>query len=247
VVEQAQMSVENAKEILHKLYTEALPARFEEVKKEKEQFAPLAKLYNMPDKPKKFDYEGVNYPIAELENVYTAQIDKFNEAKDVWLTDFDAKVFAAHYLLLPQSEVSQDEFLSRYQFHLQLQESNKKFQSAYSQFYGTVNSLMQHKELTDIQMRNFTSQFDICKSVVEKALEETKQLQLPPMKHTEEIKDLSAFLLDEKLVNFYSSSIDGEQINKFGGQIQTIINRTARLCFKSMGGILKMQEQIFVH
>ena len=67
------------------------------------------------------------------------------------------------------------------------------------------------------------------------------------MKYTEDIKDLSAFLLEEKLVNFYATPLDKQRIDQFGGQMKTIINRTARLYFKSLGGILKMQEKIFVH
>ena len=53
-----------------------------------------------------------------------------------------------------------------------------------------------------------------------------------------------SYLLEEPVAHVYSNSLEGQQINRLTEQTALVIERMRRVHFKSMGGILSVQEKI---
>jgi hypothetical protein len=76
-------------------------------------------------------------------------------------------------------------------------------------------------------------------------LRDASELDMPAMKNFEEGDRLADFLLNEDIVKELPESyVKGKWIGKLLTQLELVKNRSARLHFKSLGGILRLQEEI---
>ena len=72
-------------------------------------------------------------------------------------------------------------------------------------------------------------------------------LLLPPLRNMTAGEPLGPFLLSEPLLRTLhggESTIDGAYVGKLMAQMGEVLDKGARILFKSLGGLLAMQEQI---
>ncbi len=73
------------------------------------------------------------------------------------------------------------------------------------------------------------------------------QLRLPRLKNVTPGDPLGSFLLNKPLIypiERHSNRLDGEWIGKFLEQLGEVLDRAKRIHFKSLGGILALQEKL---
>src|SRR5437870_2754876 len=78
-------------------------------------------------------------------------------------------------------------------------------------------------------------------------LEAARSLLLPPLKNMTAGSPLGPFLLAEPLIRGLHrdvKTLDGAWIQQFMNQIGEVIDKLARILFKSLGGLLALQERI---
>ena len=81
--------------------------------------------------------------------------------------------------------------------------------------------------------------------VLKNIIQEAREINLPAMKNFEEGERLADFILEGKMVPEPPlSELKGTWISKLMTQLQGVKNRCFRLHFKSVGGILALQEKI---
>jgi hypothetical protein len=57
-------------------------------------------------------------------------------------------------------------------------------------------------------------------------------------------QSFAQYLLAEPLTEVYQQSVDGSQINALLDQTGTVLERLKRMYFKSLGGILHLQQDV---
>src|SRR5262249_24568052 len=78
-------------------------------------------------------------------------------------------------------------------------------------------------------------------------LRDANKLLVPALKHMTAGAPLGQFLLDEPLIRPLPvpvSTLDGQWIGRFMEQLNAVIVKLRRIHFKSLGGILALQEKI---
>ncbi|MBX9581894.1 MAG: M48 family metalloprotease [Gemmataceae bacterium] len=80
---------------------------------------------------------------------------------------------------------------------------------------------------------------------LKKVLQDAREVNLPAMRNFEEGERLADFILEEKLVpELPETYVKGTWVGKLLTQLDTVKQRCRRLHFKSLGGILELQERI---
>ncbi|HYT95500.1 MAG TPA: M48 family metallopeptidase [Gemmataceae bacterium] len=166
------------------------------------------------------------------------------------LCALDRKVFVVHYQMAEQlgKEVV-EELLARYRFHLAVQEIWKSLQRQRGPVQGALRLLAgaagpNMDEMTFVAVRELLRQ---AHQVLLQCVRTSRELLLPELQNIEAGTPLSRFLLDKDLVgslSAYDFRIKGTWINKFLKQFLQVHARTNRIHFKSLGGLLALQEKV---
>jgi Zn-dependent protease with chaperone function len=168
------------------------------------------------------------------------------EKADEWFHSLDRRV----YLVFVQMayRVRDDyyyELINRYRFQLAIQNFYKSARKHGSLAFVTINL---HSGGGPIAEDDFVELMHVlreARSALRKILRDAKELDLPAMKHFEEGDRLADFLLDEEIVKELPETyVKGKWLDKLLRQLGQVMNRTSRLHGKSLGGILKLQEEI---
>lgn len=174
------------------------------------------------------------------------EIEAKLEKADEWFHSLDRRV----YLVFVQMayRVNDDyyyELINRYRFQLAIQNF---YQLA--RHHGSLAIVLWNLHLGTEQIGedDFIELMHVlrdARAALRKIIREAKELDLPAMKHFEEGDRLADFLLDEEIVKELPETyIKGKWLNQLLRQLGTVMNRTSRLHGKSLGGILKLQEEI---
>ena len=167
-----------------------------------------------------------------------------------WFKSFDRRV----YLLFVQmaervAPQLRNELVERYRFQLEVQRlyqearSNFNKADAYITAYGAAMR-------GEIQVPNdfgaeVISVLRETWRALKKIVQDAREINLPAMKNFEEGERLADFILDGKLVSEPPlSELKGKWVEKLMNQLHGVKNRCFRLHFKSVGGILALQEKI---
>jgi hypothetical protein len=79
---------------------------------------------------------------------------------------------------------------------------------------------------------------------LDSCLRRARTMLLPPMKNFQSGTPLGSFLLTEPLVHGVAESITGEWINDFLRQYGEVMDKARRIHFKSLSGVLALQEEV---
>src|SRR5262249_8070114 len=160
----------------------------------------------------------------------------------------DRQVFLVHCAMARLLGGGLDsELLSRYRFHLEAQEFLRSLSVERVNAESIVQYLVSRSQLSEQELRDAIAGLNAAHGVLDAGLRKADKLRLPRLKNMEAGQSLGRFLLDEELassLNPSANTIEGPWIGAFFKQVALVLDRLRRIHFKSVGGILALQEQI---
>jgi Zn-dependent protease with chaperone function len=196
-----------------------------------------------------FNFVGESYHERDLERLMRVVEDKLKE-DDEWLSAQDQKVFIVHYqMALHLGESTALDLMRRYAFHTAVQELFKNLREHVQRLEETLDELSEYGE-GPMDTKSFSRYLKILQEAhhaMKDCLKAAEELPVPALKNVEAGQPLRGLLLKKEPlsgVSSYDQWINTKWIHKLIEQIDHILGRTARIHFKSLGGILALQEQI---
>lgn len=171
-------------------------------------------------------------------------LDKIDE----WFHSLDRRV----YLVFVQMayRVHHDlyyDLINRYRFHMAVQGFYKSARMHQGRAHVTLNMVSGSEQLGPDDFAELMHVLRDGRAALKKILRAAKDLDLPAMKNFEEGDRLADFLLDEDIVKELPETyVKGKWIDKMMRQLDQVMSKSARLHAKSLGGILRLQEEIAV-
>jgi len=173
-------------------------------------------------------------------------IDKDMDKLKDWFKSLDRRVYLCHVQMgAAVNKEWRDELIERYRFGLEIQkfymEADYHYDQAYL-FIQVLNALDNpHPEFIGDFLSVMRKAWRALKNIVKDA----KEINMPAMKNFEEGERLADFILDGKLVSEPPLEyVKSQWINKMMNQLRGVRRRCFRLHWKSVGGILALQEKI---
>lgn len=174
------------------------------------------------------------------------ELDEKLEKANEWFSSLDRRA----YLVFVQMayRVHNDlyyELVNRYRFHMAVQGMYKsaRYHSGKATFY--CNMVLSQEQVHPDDFVELMHVLREARSALKKILREARELDMPAMKNFEEGDRLADFLLDQDIVpELPETYVKGKWIDKLLRQLDQVMSKAARLHFKSLGGILRLQEEI---
>jgi Zn-dependent protease with chaperone function len=165
-----------------------------------------------------------------------------------WLNEVDRQVFTLHYAMAHRlQDDSAAELESRYRFHLSLQDILNHLTAYQNHIQGVLGRIAGQRQVPQELFQSTVASLRQARETFEEKLNDCDKLLLPAMKHMTAGASLGEFLLEEPLVRRLGASVNtlnGEWVGKFMNQLNAVIVKMRRIHFKSLGGILSLQETI---
>ncbi len=190
----------------------------------------------------------VGKPSSKLKKQIEAQQEKLDENWE-WFKAFDRRVYLLHIQMAAEVDPQlKQELIERYRFQLEVQRLYKESRFNYNKANAYLNALF-NADPNNPPPPDFGAEVI---SVLRKAwkslktmIQDAREINLPAMKNFAEGDRLADFILEGKLVPEPPlSGVKGVWIDKLMTQLNRVRNRCFRLHFKSVGGILALQEKI---
>lgn len=242
-------SADRLAEVHARLHGDELPARMEAHRAREEDYRRVALLTHgaVELTGKDFQFRGARYQAADARRL----LDQVKEELDqdfAWMSGLDRQAFLVHYQMAVQvgAEAGR-ELAERYRFHLAVQEIHSQLDAYHQQVQATLNEVAGQRELTQEVFHHVLHVLGLAHEALSQRLHAAGQLLLPPLKNMTSGAPLGSFLLSRPLISPLSgdsNSLDGEWIGRFLEQLGEVLSKAQRLHFKSLGGILALQEKI---
>jgi Zn-dependent protease with chaperone function len=232
-----------------KLYDNELKEWMEGHNGRREEYRLLNGLINgeLELKDDDLEFRGRNYDVREAKRLLK-KVDKELEEDRQFFEGIDRRAFLVYYQMASQADDKlRKEFFKRYDFHLTSQDMLRKLNTERNHMEATLNFLSGRREL---QQHEFRAALKACRDAqksLKKVLGTADDLPLPDLANMKKGKPLGHFLLDKKLVHALDTdegTLRGEWINKLMNQIGEVQEKLRRIHFKSLGGILLLQDRI---
>jgi len=210
----------------------------------------LVAVYNGWQKPKndEIEFRGDIYEIDDAKRLIK-KVEKEIEKDHRWIKAHDLRVFMTYFqMALHINQEVAEELYRRYAFHMELQniwyeltKQNDPIQSAIA-FLDTVQGPIQSHHF-----RELLTIFRDAHKAMKKSLTASKGMTLPALKNMPVGQELRPFLLEKNLLeglSKYDNTITQRWVNKLLDQFREMREKVDRVHFKSLAGILGLQEKI---
>ena len=196
---------------------------------------------------KDFEHRGRRYgPAAagKLLKEVEAELDQDFE----WMHAVDREAFLVHYAMaarLGPDEAAELE--RRYRFHLAAQELHSTLAAHSRHVQTTLASLGNRRQVSQAEFQGAIAAVRNAHETLRNQIDKAHGLLLPPLKNMTAGEPLGPFLLSDPLVRSLHGSegtIDGAWVNQLLTQMGEVIDKGARILFKSLGALLALQELI---
>ncbi|MFN3651868.1 MAG: M48 family metallopeptidase [Armatimonadota bacterium] len=231
------------------LYAETLKERAEQHYRRMSEHQMLAGLDDGEYKlrGKDFEFRDARYRKGDVKRL-REQVEKELEQDSLWLEKFDREVFLVHFQMscyLGGSESG--ELLSRYRFHTGAQEILRNLAGEMARMEHVLGYLQTRPDIDEATHNEVMGHFRTARETYGTAIRQAAALPLPPLKNMQAGMPLSSYLAVGAPVAAIApdqKNINGEWIGAFMEQLGQAIHRVKRVHFKSLGGILSLQERI---
>ncbi|MCI0682866.1 MAG: M48 family metallopeptidase [Gemmataceae bacterium] len=215
-----------------------------------EESEKLLAIANGWERPKngEFEFRGEWYDLRDAKRLLK-KLDKEYEKDEAWMEELDRKVFEINYqMALQLNPLWATELFKRYEFHLDVQKIWQRLRDQ----EGPVGSALQFLSNSkgDLHYDDFREVIRIFRNAhleLKDGLRIAEDMYFPPLANMPAGQPVRPFLLAKKLVYSLSrseTSLPGKWIDRFLKQYREVQSKVNRLHFKSMGGILSLQETI---
>lgn len=208
----------------------------------------ISKGWHKP-KNNEFEFRGEFFDTDDAKRLLR-KVDKEIEKDHEWLTDLDRKVFQTYFqMALHVSQEIAEDLFKRYRFHLELQKIWKELKNQDAPVNAAVNFL-QNLKSSRLETHFFQEALTIFRDAhrsLRDALRASEEMDIPALKNMTAGESLRKFLLGKKLVEGLSKheqSLSPKWINKLLDQRREVQKKVDRIHFKSLGGILGLQERV---
>ena len=232
-----------------KLYGEELKERMEAHKSRNEEVNKLARMAHgaVELRGKDFEHRGGRYRLADAAKLLKeveAELDKDFE----WMHALDRETFRVHYAMASQlGDMERTELEDRYRFHLAVQDIHGLVSGHMRNIQAMLNALSGQRQIESGQFQQALGALRGAHETLRAQLEAARGLYLPPLTNMTAGEPLGPFLLSEPLIKNLSAgtqTLDGVWINQLMSQMGEVLDKLARILFKSLGAILTLQEKI---
>jgi Zn-dependent protease with chaperone function len=198
-------------------------------------------------KKKDFDFRGKRYVAADVEGLFKT-VDAELEQDLKWMGDIDRRAYLTYYQMARElgGNLTVD-LKARYEFHVAVQQMLRDLKGQQSRIDSAMKYLSDKRQVESGAFQEVLAIFRQAHETLTQALEGADKLHIPPMKNMNAGAPLGPFLLDKPLVKNCARStqtIEGQWIAKFMEQLSEVLEKVRRIHFKSLGGVLSMQEEL---
>jgi Zn-dependent protease with chaperone function len=231
------------------LYTDAVKKRMEGYQEHRREEHLLSGLVSgsLAVKGKDFPFREGRYRASDAKGLLK-KVEADLKDDHEWLNAVDRQVFVQHYAMACRLEDgSAAELESRYSFHLAVQDILSQLIGYQNYIQEVMGRVAGQRQVPQELFQQTLAALRTARDTFQQKLEDADKLTLPALKHMTAGAPLGEFLLEEPLVRplkASTSSLNGEWVGKFMEQLNGVIVKMRRIHFKSLGGILALQERI---
>lgn len=222
------------------LYDEALAAEMQKRRNLQMEMQQLAMTYDQ----KQFSFRGKEYGATQREGLLEKLNRELAEQHETWFKAFDERALKTHLAMLNDGALAaKQEYVERYEFQQLLTRITIGLQQAKNHFDGLIQSIVAEKELTEEQVHWYESELSACRNFATEVLNLAGDQVIPVLEYLNDRPLLRRFLLEGDLIRGGSNLINQTWVSKFTEQLSGAIQKSARLYNKSLGALIKFQEQ----
>jgi Zn-dependent protease with chaperone function len=196
---------------------------------------------------KDFHFRGARYGAADAKPLLDRVQKEIDQDFD-WMNGLDRESFLVHYAMAAQvGEAERRELEERYRFHLAVQGIHSQLVAHHQDVQFTLAQLAGRRRVSQAEFQGAVAVFRNAHDALAESLGTADQLHLPALKNMTPGAALGPFLLNQPLIyqlHRDQASLDGDWIGRFLGQLGEVLDKTQRIHFKSLGGILALQETV---
>jgi Zn-dependent protease with chaperone function len=176
--------------------------------------------------------------------------DDLEDAND-WFKTLDRRVYLVYVQM--SYRVDNDlyyDLVNRYRFHMAIQGIFKTARYNHGKAIFFANAAFSAATDEGLPPEFFAEVMHVLRDArraIKNLLRDAAEINMPAMKNFEEGERLADFLLDQELIREpRENRIEGKWIDKLLKQLDQVRYKAQRLHFKSIGGILALQEKVAV-
>ncbi len=196
---------------------------------------------------KDFEFRGNRHRRGDAKQLLD-QVQKELDQDFEWMSNHDQESLRIHHgLAAACDEATRHELEARYRFHMALQDMQVSLAGHNHRVRSILAFLSDKRKVPEDDFKTSVRVFVDAHAALRQALEKAAQLRLPPMKNLTAGAPLAPLLLSEPLIGPLpggTNTLDGKWIGAFIGQLGGVLDHIERIYFKSLGGILALQERI---
>ncbi len=234
------------------LYGDELKTRMEAHKARQEELSKLARVTQgaVELTGKDFEHRGRRFRLtdaAKLLKEVESEIDKDFE----WMHALDRQSFRTHYAMATHlGEADRAALEEWYRFHITAQSIHSILAAQSREVQATLASLAGQRQLQQADFQHALGVLRKAVNTLAEMLDAAHSLRLPALKNMTAGDSLGPFLLTSPVIKNLpadTQTLDGAWINHFMNQVNEVLDKLARVLFKSLGGLLALQERIAEH
>jgi Zn-dependent protease with chaperone function len=231
------------------LYGEDLKSKMDAYKTRNEELVRLSRMASgmVQLTGKDFEHRGRRFSLAQVPRLLK-EVEKEIDNHFENMHALDRLVFRVHYAMAVQlGETERAELEERYHFHLTIQEIHLSLVANSRHVDAVLSSLSGQQEVSQSDFQAALNALREAHTVLEDSLNMANRLAMPALTNVTAGQPLRSLLRTEPIIRKLHADIktlNGEWIGKFMGQMREVIEKTARILFKSLGGLLALQERI---
>jgi hypothetical protein len=144
-------------------------------------------------------------------------------------------------------DTERNELETRYRFHLAVQEIHAQVTGHLRNVQHTLNALAGQRQVESWQFQQALAVLRAAHDALLEQLDAARGLYLPPLTNMTAGAPLGPFLRPDPMIDNIPAStqtLDGAWIGQLMNQMGGVADKLARILFKSLGGILALQESM---
>ncbi|HYH66009.1 MAG TPA: M48 family metallopeptidase, partial [Urbifossiella sp.] len=196
---------------------------------------------------KDFEHRGNRYGLADARRLLTQVEEEINQ-DFAWMHLHDRSAFGVHYAMARQLGAARaDELEARYRFHFGVQAIHQALVAWSNHVQQTLAALQGARQVPQEQFQEALGVLRECRNALNEQLGAADDLKVPALTNMTAGSPLGPYLFGGALIpNLPASatSLDGKWINDLLTQVGEVIEKSARVLFKSLGAILILQDRV---
>ncbi len=194
-----------------------------------------------------FEHRGRRYGRADAERLLK-EVDAESERYFESVHALDRNAFRVHYAMSVQlGEEDAAELERWYRFHLGVQELHSTLVGWAGFVQSTMAGMTGRRQVPEADFQNAIATLRQAHETLRLQLQRARELLLPPLTNMTAGEPLGPFLLAEPLMDNLpasTNSLDGAWVQQLLNQTGEVIDKAARVLFKSLGGLLLLHERL---